>query len=696
MRKILSITSKCLLLAMFLFISPMLLFAQEGNKSITFDFTNSKTIENLSTKNITTAATAEGLQLKINPETEGNLVIEGNWDLTDWVYVTYTLKNNGQERVRFDPIISGKKSYSQWSKPLWSIGWLEPGETRVFNSVLLPDYGSRKRNYEQMDEDFPDMRGMPDGISFTRSFDLKLTKKINIEFPRSKETKDLVLVSVKTTKPSKPELYKKNPKAFFPFIDQYGQYKYAEWKGKFYSDQQFNIEIEKETKDLATHKGSLEWNQYGGFKNGPQLKKTGHFRTEKYQGKWWIVDPEGNLFWSSGVNSGANLSVSTPYKGREHFFEWLPKKSDPEYGKFYDGKEYSFGRANLYRKHKTYNPSKYTEKSLERMKSWGLNTFGGWSVETVHQYPKQQRVPYTAYVGTISPKLNEKFPDVFHPEWEENVRKKIKWKASKLHDDPFFFGYFVDNEMHWYEPNSMAQKVLQKPKDTPGKKAYIHFLKEDLKKIEAFNEKANTHFESWTALEQSTKKINVEALENINIAFYEKLCHIYFSTIKKAIDEISPGNLYLGCRWHVDGKHRNQYNVPIGAKYLDIISFNEYANELVEFNYPGKGTFDKPYLISEFNFGALDSGKFYPGLGHASDQRNRGEKYQNFIESGLRDPNCVGAHWFMWGNSTTAGRSVVGENANCGIVSEMDTPYYELIKYMRKVNYNLYTYRLEN
>ena len=37
-------------------------------------------------------------------------------------------------------------------------------------------------------------------------------------------------------------------------------------------------------------------------------------------------------------------------------------------------------------------------------------------------------------------------------------------------------------------------------------------------------------------------------------------------------------------------------------------------------------------MITEFNFGALDVGKFYPGLNFASDQRNRGEKYVNFIK----------------------------------------------------------------
>ena len=58
---------------------------------------------------------------------------------------------------------------------------------------------------------------------------------------------------------------------------------------------------------------------------------------------------------------------------------------------------------------------------------------------------------------------------------------------------------------------------------------------------------------------------------------------------------------------------------------IDVTSF-----ELNDFHFPGKEGIDKPFIISEFNFGALDVGKFYPGLGHASSQRNRGEKYKNF------------------------------------------------------------------
>ena len=77
-------------------------------------------------------------------------------------------------------------------------------------------------------------------------------------------------------------------------------------------------------------------------------------------------------------------------------------------------------------------PIVYVEKSLRRMKSWGLNTFGGWSFEEVHQIQKEKRVPYTAYVGTRSTILIDKFPDVYHPNWANNVHNAIKRKAVKI------------------------------------------------------------------------------------------------------------------------------------------------------------------------------------------------------------------------------------------------------------------------
>jgi hypothetical protein len=665
-----------------------------SSNNLLFDFKNENIKSEFVATNSTAVQTAEGLKITIQPNEDGLITFNGNWKLSDWVYLTLELINTENETIRFDPIISGEFKSKRPSKPLWTIGYLKPLETRIYNCILLPDYSTRKITYKELDARFSTMRGMPDGISFTHSFDLDLTKKIQIKFPASTKKREIILVSIITNKPSVSELYKKNPEKFFPFIDEYGQYIHGNWAGKILSDNQLKADLKTEENDLNANKGSKEWSKYGGYKNGPKLEATGHFRTEKMNGKWWIVDPDGFLFWSVGINSACKLNVPTPVNGREYFFQDLPDKNDTKFGKFYIKNEYDFGLANMQRKYGTSNPIKYAEYGLKRMRSWGFNTLGGWGYEEVSDFTVEKRIPYTVSIWTLTPLLTDKFPDVFDPNWRKNVSSFIKSKAEMVKNDPFFIGYFVDNEMHWFDPNGMATYIIKNQPNSAGKKHYVELLKMHLKDITVFNEKTGTDFSDWDALLKSTKKIELKNIEEINILFYNELSEIYFKTIRNIIDEFSPGNLFIGCRWHVPANHRNKYNVTIGAKYLDIISFNQYDNEITENTFEELQHIDKPFIVSEFNFGALDRGKFYPGLNYASDQRNRGEKYANFIQSALRNPKCVGAHWFMWANSTTAGRSVVGENANCGIVSETDQPYYELINGMREINYNLYKYAL--
>ena len=217
-------------------------------------------------------------------------------------------------------------------------------------------------------------------------------------------------------------------------------------------------------------------------------------------------------------------------------------------------------------------------------------------------------------------------------------------------------------------------------------------MQEQLNTIDVFNERTGGGFKDWNDLlntQVEPGKLEISAIKEINEKHYENMCEAYFKITSDLIDQYAPGKMYIGCRWH--GNHKNKVNVSIGAKYLDILSFNAYENEVEFYPYPPESV-DKPFIISEFNFGALDRGKFFTGLGYASDQRNRGEKYENFIKGALRNPRCVGAHWFMWANSTTAGRGN-GENANCGLVSMTDQIYYELISYIRETTYGMYKYR---
>ncbi len=68
--------------------------------------------------------------------------------------------------------------------------------------------------------------------------------------------------------------------------------------------------------------------KYGGNKNR-QVKATGFYRTEKIDGRWWIVDPDGYLFIHKAVNSINRGKSTRNQKGFAERFnspvDWMSK-----------------------------------------------------------------------------------------------------------------------------------------------------------------------------------------------------------------------------------------------------------------------------------------------------------------------------------------------------------------------------------
>lgn len=151
---------------------------------------------------------------------------------------------------------------------------------------------------------------------------------------------------------------------FLPFIDEFGQYIHRDWPGKTHSLEELIAHRQTEEKELAAHAGPADRNKYGGWTAGPQLEATGFFRVEKYRGKWWLVDPEGRLFWSHGIDC-VRSENATPITDREDYFRNLPGQGSP-FAEFYGSgawaphgyykdhspyRTYDFSRANFLRKY---------------------------------------------------------------------------------------------------------------------------------------------------------------------------------------------------------------------------------------------------------------------------------------------------------------------------------------------------------
>ena len=500
-----------------------------------------------------------------------------------------------------------------------------------------------------------------------------------------------------------PDWLKMTPDEFFPFIDKYGQLIHKDWPGKIHSDADLKDALEREEADLAAHPGPKGWNKYGGWADGPKYKATGHFRVEKINGKWWMIDPEGCLFWSHGPVRITTSSAVTNLEGREHFFAELPKADSP-LGHFYKTFDpllwphyefrkihhiYDFTSANAYRKYGPEWESRYADISHRRLRSWGMNTLANG---TDIRICRQDRTPYAGRFELRSPIIAgaklfwEKFKDPFDPAFRENFRKRLLSRKDEL-DDPWCLGFFVENEIAWGGPGSLARWTLASPATQAAKVEFVAWLKKKYGNIEKLNAAWESNYEDWDALLQSQKTPGPGSKKDC-LAFTKVITEEYFKGIREEFKAVAPDVLYLGCRF----AGSTEASLRIGAKYCDVISYNIYKPTLNSLKLP-KGV-DKPVMIGEFHFGALDRGLLAASQIEVANQEERGKAYAAYVTSALRHPNVIGAHWHQYGDQPATGR-FDGEDFQNGLLDICDTPYWETIAGAREVGYRMYEIRSE-
>ena len=668
-----------------------------------FDFTSNANTGSLEIKCGTAWSSPEGLLVEASPDEAIELIFKGKWDFSEWVYLTWDIDYQSAVEAPFNISIEGQSQHVPWGAKKFSqihSGFLKNKENRYFNCTLTRSYNSRRSN--KLVQDFSSMNSYPNGICFNHHGIIPDGVEI-VTFqmdPHPKRRKFLIR-NIFLNRPAKHPLYIISAEKFYPFIDRYGQFKHSNWPGKIIQDSDFKESFQEEDNFLRKFPIASNLTRYGGYKNGPRLKATGHFRVDQHGGSWTLVDPDGYLFLSTGINFVGHILARTEVKKRSNYFEGLPSENSRFRSCFSREDQYfNHGKANLIRKYGQLYENPYIKRNLKRLKHWGFNTLGGWSIDNFSNVPESLRLPYTLNLNVTwklpQPLINTKMMDVFDPRWREQLEEEFSDYSEKVKDDPWLVGAFVNNELHWEKPNEFALSLLRVNQSIPGKKRYIMRLKEKLETIENFNEILGTNLKDWDALLQHSLPdtvLSLNTLETLNEAHYREMVEYYFSTIRIMFDQYMPEVLYLGCRFHSGYTH--EFNLPIAAKYVDVLSVNIYNNDVGDYRYTnGFEEINLPYLVSEFHFGALDRGMFGTGLNLASDQRNRGERYRIYMDSVLADPKCIGAHWFMMADEATAGFND-NESYNCGFLSVTDQPYYDFLKEVIPYNNNLYRKQID-
>jgi len=611
------------------------------------------------------------------------------WDVSGYRQVKVDVSNDGESMMnvgfRIDnPGADGYRNCLQVVEPL------HPGQTRtitanlsVTSSVVYPPV------------EIVGMRGKPGQTAIDPANIVKMIVFVPQPTTDHKFTIENIRAEGDTERVSADE--------FFPFIDEFGQYIHRDWPGKIHAEKDFAARKEAERNDMAANPGPADRNQYGGWTAGPQLEATGFFRPEKHDGKWWLVDPEGRLFWSHGIDC-VTLSNQTGTTGRESYFRGLPDEQSPlaqfygtgswaPHGYYKDKtpfKTFSHQNANLYRKYGDEWQEVYVDLAHKRLRSWGINTIANWSAP---QICLQRRTPYVATVHIDGKRLEgsegywRKFHDVFDPSFRTELRRNLNAKKEEI-GDPWCIGFFVDNELDWGDETALAEATLISPPDHAAKKTFIEDLQAKYVAIEKLNSVWGTEHTSWAAMLQSCEAPDKEKARDDLTEFYTKTAETYFKTIKDELATSAPGQLYLGCRfaWVNDRAAR------AAVKFCDVVSYNKYTYGVENLTLPDGA--DRPVIIGEFHFGALDRGMLHTGLCQATDQNHRAELYTSYVRSALRNPLIVGTHWFQYCDQPTTGRGD-GENYQIGFLDICDSPYPETVRSSREVGSDLYEYRMQ-
>lgn len=390
-------------------------------------------------------------------------------------------------------------------------------------------------------------------------------------------------------------------------------------------------------------------NQFGGVAE-PKFKATGFFRTEKVNGRWWIIDPAGGRFIHRGVASVNMINTDGAKEAAAKLFK---------------------------------NKMGWAEATVKQLREAGFNGTGSWSDDEAlaKASPKVVSTDLLSLMAGYAKTKGKQFawmgrghmnylgdcPPIFDPGFKAYCQEACKaLVASK--EDPWLLGYYTDNEMPW------SPKMLER---------YLALAENDAGRLAA---------EAWL----KENKISAAPITDAHRdAFLQFVAERYFETVSSAIRAVDPNHMILGARFHDSVINFDPIFVAAG-KYTDIVSVNYYRawTPRPEQMSGWLQQAGKPFLITEWYAKAEDSGMANTGGAGwlVRTQKDRGIYYQHFALGLLAHPGCVGWHWFRYADNDPEAKGVDPSNldSNKGIVTCRYVPYEPLLNAMRELNQRTY------
>ncbi len=389
---------------------------------------------------------------------------------------------------------------------------------------------------------------------------------------------------------------------------------------------------------------SSQYDQYGGWNALPISNTSGYFRTAIVSGTAWLVTPDQHAFFSAGV-------------------DWVSFGNHPQVAETYDQRMFAKYR----------NASAWANATASQLGGWGINTIGAFSGSDItHHGLVESRYLNVGQLSMVSPyntpAMNFRFPDVFAVGWAMTVTNIVSTEISSADvADPWLLGYFIDNELFWFNgyyvnqpTSSLSEGYIAQTRDEPGKQAWVNQLVGSYGTVSQLNAAWGTSYASFTGTEATsllnTTSITATAAYTDKYQFLGQIANRYYSITTNAVRARDPHHLLLGDRYYVTPLFHEV--VTAASHYLDVLSVNMYdpwTNPMgddmqMEFLDELSAWGGKPVMVGEFSLLGVASGMPnvpLPAAHLVPTDRDRGSGYQLLMSEAARRPLMVGVHWFQ-------------------------------------------------
>jgi hypothetical protein len=382
------------------------------------------------------------------------------------------------------------------------------------------------------------------------------------------------------------------------------------------------------------------------------------FTLRETDGRWSLVTPEGQPFFSTGV---CLVTQGTP-RG----------EYDPENPSYAAWHHYPDARA-------------WADAAARRLRDWGFTTIGAWSdFRALRESPeaKFHFAPVLHIGSTAGVPWWDMWDDKIIARMEELAQREI----PPLAVDSRLMGWFTDNEMGWWNA-TMWKMTLEQPPSSGQRQRLLRLLRET---YATDWEKLTNDFEpelagDFSELEQRGLLYLRPGGDGIRVMrqFLGLMAERYYQLTKDIIRRHDKRGLIMGDRYQsfyypevarACGRHVDVVSTNLNAAWNDGSSPPFYLETLHALT-------KKPLLVSELYMAATEnrsrnrnSSGTFPVV---ATQAERADGYRRTMTDLLRLPFVVGADWFQYFDEPMHGRGD-GENYNFGLVDIHDEPYAEL------------------